>query len=226
MAYPIRLVIADDHEIFRDGLALMLSRQAGFSLEGQASDGIELIEVVEKTQPEVVITDIKMPRCDGIEATRHIIQKFPDLKIIALSMSDEEKQIVEMLEAGAKGYLLKNADKSEVIQAIQDVYLDKTYYCSQTSSKLAAMILKSSFNPFKKHKPVAFSDREIEIIKLICCQFTAQSIADQLYLSKRTVEGYRTRILEKMGVKNAVGVLIYALRHRLVSEVEISGVVS
>lgn len=221
MHYPLRVVIADDHEIFRDGLALMLSKQADIDLVGQAEDGKELIDLVETLQPDVVITDIKMPRCDGIEATKILISKNPDLKIIGLSMYDEEKLIVEMLEAGAKGYLLKNADKSQIVEAVHDVFMDKVYYCSNTSAKLASMILKSSFNPHKKQEPATFTEREVDIIKLICRQCTAQEIADQLYLSRRTVEGYRTKILEKMNVKNAVGVLVYALKHKLISEADV-----
>ena len=148
----ITLLIADDHEIFRDGLALMLSKQDDIKLLAQAENGKELIELTEQYQPDVVLTDIKMPRMDGIEATRILVQKFPDLKIIALSMFDEENLIVEMLESGAKGYLLKNADKHEILEAINSVYEDKAFYCKTTSARLASMIVKSRFNPYKKRQ--------------------------------------------------------------------------
>ena len=118
----ITLLIADDHEIFRDGLALMLSKQEDIRLIAQAENGKELIELTEKHQPDEVHTDIKMPRMDGIEATRILAQKFPDLKIIALSMFDEENLIDAMIESGAKGYLVKNADKNEIGEAITSVY--------------------------------------------------------------------------------------------------------
>lgn len=221
MNYAVKVAIADDHEIFRDGLVLMLSKEEEITLVGQAQDGRELVQLVERTQPDVVITDIKMPLCDGIEATKILLKKFPDLKIIGLSMFDEEKQIVEMLEAGAKGYLLKNADKSEIIDAVNDVFEGKVYYCRHTSAKLTSLILKSSFNPYKRQEQVTFTDRELEIIKLICRQCTATEIGEQLFISRRTVEGYRTKILEKMNVKNAVGVLVYALKHKLISEEDI-----
>src|SRR5882724_4657588 len=142
MKYNISLVIADDHEIFRDGLALMLSKQGDLSLMGQAEDGNELIEMVERLKPDLVITDIKMPRLDGIAATRLLLQKNPDIKIIALSMFDEDNLIVEMLEAGAKGYLLKNADKKEILEAIVTVYEDNIFYCKHTSARLASLIVK------------------------------------------------------------------------------------
>lgn len=220
MVDKITLVIADDHEIFRDGLALMLSKQKNIELVGQAENGRELIDLVEALEPDIILTDIKMPLIDGVEATRRILEKNSDRKIIALSMFDEENLIVDMLEAGARGYLLKNADKQEIIEAIVTVYENKTYYCRRTTAKLASMIVKSKFNPYKKNKPVEFNEREKDIIRYICMQDTAQQIADKLFLSKRTVEGYRTKILEKMNVRNTAGVVIYALKHHLITESE------
>ncbi len=217
----IRLAIADDHEIFRDGLALMLSKQDTVILTGQAADGEELIRVVTETQPDIVLTDVKMPRLGGIAASRILLQRYPNLKIIALSMFDEEDLIVEMLETGAKGYLLKNADKKEILEAILTVYEGSIFYCKHTSAKLASMIVKSKFDAQKRPHEALFTDREKEIIRLICRQHTAQEIGGLLYLSKRTVEGYRTRILEKMDVKNTAGVVIFALKHHLISEVDI-----
>jgi len=219
--YSISLVIADDHEIFRDGLALMLSKQEGLTLAGQAENGRQLIELVKELQPDIIITDIKMPLMSGIEATRLLLQQFPGLKIIALSMFDEEHLIVDMLEAGAKGYLLKNADKKEILEAIDAVYGDNNFYCRHTSARLASMIVKRKLDPFKKKNEILFSDREKEIIRLICRQMTAQEIGDQLFLSKRTVEGYRTRIMEKMEAKNTAGVVIFALKNSLIGEEEI-----
>ena len=221
MKYDIRIVIADDHEIFRDGIALMLSKQNDIILDGQAEDGKELIQLVEEKKPDVVLTDIKMPRMDGIEATKLLLKKNPDQKIIALSMFDEENLIVEMLEAGAKGYLLKNADKAEIMEAIEQVYEGNSFYCRHTSAKLAKMIMTSSFNPYKKTEKVVFTDREKEIIKYTCQQLTAQQIGEKLFLSKRTVEGYRTKILEKMNVRNTAGVVIYALKNSLIEEKDV-----
>jgi DNA-binding NarL/FixJ family response regulator len=222
MNSTIRLVIADDHEIFRDGLALMLSKQSTIVLTGQAADGEELLRLVADTRPDIVLTDIKMPRLSGISATRILLQRHPGLKIIALSMFDEEALIVEMLEAGAKGYLLKNADKKEILEAILTVHEGSIFYCKHTTAQLASLIVKSKFDAQKKMQEAIFTEREKEIIRLICRQHTAQEIGEQLYISKRTVEGYRTRILEKMEVKNTAGVVIFALRHHLISESDIS----
>ena len=221
MSSPIRLVIADDHEIFRDGLALMLSKQEAITLVGQAGDGKELIQLVADNQPDLVLTDIKMPRLDGIAAAKYLLQQYPHLKIIALSMFEEENLIVEMLEAGAKGYLLKNADKKEILEAILTVHAGNIFYCKHTSARLASLIVRSKFDPQKKDPSLLFTDREREVIRLICRQYTAQEIGVQLFLSKRTVEGYRTRILEKMDVKNTAGVVVFALKHSMIREEDI-----
>jgi len=221
MKNSIRLIIADDHEIFRDGLALMLSKQESVTLVGQASDGHELLQLVDETKPDMVLTDIKMPRLDGISGAKILLQRYPQLKIIALSMFEEEGLIVEMLEAGARGYLLKNADKKEILEAIMTVNEGNIFYCKHTTAHLASLIVKSKFDSRLKGHSNLFTDREKDIIRLICRQHTAQEIGDLLFLSKRTVEGYRTRILEKMDVKNTAGVVIYALKHSIIREEEI-----
>lgn len=209
----INVVMADDHELFRDGFKLTLSRTSDIKLVAEARDGKELLEMVQLHQPDVVITDIKMPRMDGIEAARKISAQWPHIGIIGLSMFDEEELIIEMLEAGAKGYLVKNADKAEVIEAIKTVYQQEPYYCKQTSNRLAQMIAKSRHNPFSRKKIASFTDKELEIIHLICEEFTNKEIADKLYLSIRTVEGHRLKILEKMDVKNSIGLVVYAIQH-------------
>jgi DNA-binding NarL/FixJ family response regulator len=221
MKKGIRLIIADDHEIFRDGLALMLSKQEAVTLIGQAGDGQELLRLVDESRPDMVLTDIKMPKLDGIAAAKLILERYPATKIIALSMFEEADLIVEMLEAGAKGYLLKNADKREILDAILTVDEGNIFYCKHTTAHLASLIVKSKFDAHKKSVGPLFTEREREIIKLICRQHTAQEIGGMLFLSKRTVEGYRTRILEKMDVKNTAGVVIFALKHSIIKEEEI-----
>ncbi len=208
----IKLIIADDHEIFRDGFKLMLTKYPEIKLVGEAENGKELVELTQKLQPDVVITDIKMPVMDGIEATKKIIELFPDMGIIGLSMFDEDDLIIDMLEAGAKGFLIKNAGKEQITEAIKTVYNNDPYYCKTTSHKLTNMIAKSRFNPYKKTAKVEFSEREKEIIGFICSEMTNKEIGDKLFLSVRTVEGHRLKILEKMGVKNSIGLVVYAVK--------------
>jgi DNA-binding NarL/FixJ family response regulator len=212
----IKLVIADDHEIFRDGFKLMLSKFPEIILVGEAGNGRELLELIEKENPDVILTDIKMPVMDGIEATKKIVELYPDKGIIGLSMYDDDELIIEMLEAGAKGYLIKNAGKEQIIEAIKTVYNSEPYYCRTTSSKLTQMIAKSRFNPYKKTEKAEFSEREKEIIACICDEMTNKEIGDKLFISVRTVEGHRLKILEKMNVKNTVGLVVYAIKNGIV----------
>ena len=211
----IKIIIADDHEIFRDGFKLMLSRYQEIKILGEAENGRELIELTQKLQPDVIITDIKMPVLDGIEASKKISRLFPDIGIIALSMFDEDDLIIDMFEAGAKGYLLKNSDKQDIIDAIVTVYNQNPYFGKTTSNKLIQMIARSSFNPYANKQKEEFSEREVEIIRLICQEFTNKEIGEKLFINVRTVEGHRMKILEKMNVKNTAGLVIYALRHKI-----------
>lgn len=211
----IKVIIADDHEIYRDGLRMVLSKQPDFDLIGEAADGKELIELVNAKLPDIVISDVKMPNMDGVTATRHLAEHFPHIGIIALTMFDEEELIIDMLEAGAKGYLLKNADKYEIVEAVKSVYNQQPYYCRHTSNKLAQMVAKSKFNPHKLQFKPDFNERELEIITSICNGLTSKEIAEKIFLSVRTIEGLRMKIMEKMDVKNTAGIIIYAIRHHL-----------
>lgn len=213
----IKIIIADDHEMYRDGFRLMLTKQKDIQLVAEAENGRELFELVALHKPDVVVTDIKMPLMDGIEATQKITEIFPDTGVICLSMFDEDDLIIDMLEAGAKGYLLKNSGKEQIAEAIKTVYNGDVYYCKTTSRKLTGLIAKSKFNPYTKKSKVVFSEREKEIIELICKEKSNKEIAEKLFLSVRTVEGHRLNILEKMGAKNSVGVVIYAMKEKLVS---------
>ena len=212
---PIQIVLADDHEIFRDGFRVMLKKQTGVNLIGEAENGEELLKLVEELQPDVVITDIKMPKLDGIGATKIITKKFPHIGVISLSMFDEENLIIDMLEAGAKGYLLKNAHKDEIIAAVEAVHNDQTYYCNHTSRKLTKMIADSSFNPNRRAVKPDFSDKEINVMRLVCQEFSNKEIALQLKLSVRTIEGYREKIQEKINARNTAGIVVYAIKNRI-----------
>ena len=211
----IKIVIADDHEIFRDGLKLMLQRQTDIIVAGEAADGKELIELVKHTLPDVIITDVKMPQLDGVAATKYLTEHYPSIGIIALTMFDEEDLIVDMLEAGAKGYLLKNADKTEIIEAVHTVANNEPHYCRLTSQKLAGMVAKSKFNWYLKKEKPEFNEREQEIILYICEGLTNKEIGEKIFLSVRTVEGLRLKIIEKMNVKNTAGIIVYAIREHL-----------
>jgi len=213
----IKIIIADDHEIFLSGLKLLIAELQELQLVGEAANGRELIQLVNDKNPDVIITDIKMPVMDGIEATRQIKQMHPGIGIIALSMFNEDDLVIDMLEAGARGYVLKNTNKKELSTAIKSVREGSFYYCTATSEKLMQMIADSKFNPFKDKIKPKFSTREREVIKLICQEYSNKEMAAALNLSIRTIESYKENIQQKIGAKNAIGIAVYALKHNLVN---------
>lgn len=208
----INVVIADDHEIFRDGLKLMLRNAERINIVGEAANGKQLLQVINDTNPDVIITDIKMPEMDGVEATKYVKEHYPDMKVIALSMFDDEQLILEMLDSGAIGYLLKNSDKAEVIEAVHTVFTGIPYYCKFTSAKMAKLIAFSKHSDRKRKKEAEFTDREKEIIIFMCEEYTNKEIAEKLCISARTIEGIRMKILEKMNAKNVAGIVVEAIR--------------
>lgn len=213
MNYKIQLMIADDHEIYRDGLRTLLEQCGDYTVTAEASTGKQLITHCERNVPDVVMTDIMMPVMNGIEATKWLAENLPVVRVIALSMFNQDHLILDMLKAGASGYLIKNAHKSEITEAIQSVYKNKPYYCSSTSHKLARLI-GSKVGPKAQNNPT-FSSREIEIIKMICEEKTTKEIGDRLNMSARTAEEHRKRIRDKMDVKGTAGMVIYAIRNDL-----------
>jgi DNA-binding NarL/FixJ family response regulator len=206
----IKILIADDHEMVREGLQIMASKIEEIEIIGEASNGEELILLTKKLQPDVVMVDVKMPRYNGIEATKLIKTEFPHIGIIALSSFDEESLVMDMLNAGAKGYLLKNASKQEITEAVKAVYHDQPYYCKDINLKLAQMIAKGG--QFPHHRNHDFTEREIEVIKMICQEYSSKQIAAVLHLKTRTIERYRDAIMQKMDVRNAAGVVKFAIK--------------
>jgi DNA-binding NarL/FixJ family response regulator len=216
MKNSIQLVIADDHEIFRQGFLSMIKKEKRLSVIGQAKDGEELVELVVKNKPDVAFVDISMPKMDGIEATRIITERSPLTHVIALSMFNDDNHIIDMLEAGASGYLLKNTTLEEVLKAIDSVMKGDNYFCNDASVKLVRLITAGK-NKLSRTKTVAsFTDREIEIMNLMCEQLTIKEIADQLGLSPRTIETYRVALQEKTASRNSIGIVLYAIQNGIV----------
>ena len=211
----IEIVIADDHEIFRKGFKLLFKNLKEVVIVGEADNGKSLIESVDLHKPDIVITDIQMPEMNGVDACRAIRKKYPDMQVIALTSFNDDHFIVDMLEAGASGYLLKNTNKKELQEAIEAVYSGDVYYSVATSNKLARLIAESKANPGKYLGTVKFSEREISIIRLICQELTNKEIASRLNLSMRTVESHREKIQQKTGARNTAGIVVYAMKHGL-----------
>jgi DNA-binding NarL/FixJ family response regulator len=215
---PINLAIVDDHKIFRNGLKATLEDCPDFKLLIEASNGRELIGQLATHAPDVILMDIKMPEMDGMQTTAYIHQHFKEIKVLALSMHNEDKYIVDMMKVGASGYLLKNAEPEEIIEAIQTVY-DKGFYFNEHLSVTLIKQLVGPGNYIDSAGPqqVDLNDREIEVLKLVCQEHSNQEIADKIFLSVRTVEGYRARLFEKTGSKNLVGLVIFAIKKGIIS---------
>jgi DNA-binding NarL/FixJ family response regulator len=216
MREKIRVIIADDHDIYRDGLKLLLNSDE-IEVVGEASNGIQLLDEARKYKPDVVLTDLMMPVSTGIEAIKEL-KKENFERIIALSFFDSDTLIVEALESGAMGYLHKNVQKEEIVEAIKDVYNFRSYYSKATDMRLARSIIKSRYNPYLNKSVPFFTLQEIEIIRLICQEKSSPEIGKILNMGTRTVEGHRAKIVQKMNVRTPVGIAIYAIKNKLLPD--------
>lgn len=206
----IRIIIADDHSIFREGLKIILKAVNRLEVAGEAANGEELIACAAETVPDVILTDIKMPLLDGIQATRDLCARFPGCRIIGLSMYSEEHLIVEMLEAGAQGYLLKSAASEEVVTAIETVYARKPYFSQEITESMTKIIVGRQVR-LKENRHAELTELEKQIMQLICKEMTSKQIADILRVNKRTIESYRMRIMDKIGARSVAGIITFAL---------------
>ncbi|MEO7043674.1 MAG: response regulator transcription factor [Ferruginibacter sp.] len=209
----IRIIVADDHQIFRDGFKSVLKNQDKIVLVGEAANGFELLSQIEKTMPDVILTDIKMPAMGGIEVTKIISKRFPDIGVIALTTFNDDHFIIDMLEAGAKGFILKDTPNDEILKAIETVHEKNSYYCATTHTKLSAILNENIYNNKTGLRKFTFSEREKDIIRFICRGFSNKEISEKMNVSKRTVEGHRDRIMLKTDTQNIAGIVTFAIRH-------------
>jgi len=209
----IKVIIADDHDVYRDGLHLLLNKEKEIKIIAEASNGRKLTCLAKQFKPDVVLTDLVMPEMDGIHAIKEITEGDPTVQCIAITTYESDQLIIESLEAGAMGYIMKNAQRGEIVEAIKTVREGHPYYCKTTSIKLAKKISKSKFNPYTVDNHNLFSAREKDIIRLVCEEKTSEEIGKVLFMSGRTVERIRAKILEKMNVKTSAGVAIYAIKN-------------
>jgi DNA-binding NarL/FixJ family response regulator len=213
---PVRMILADDHELFRDGFIAMLKKEPDIEIVGEAKDADELIKLTRELKPDVIVTDILMPPgMNGIEATKKILTEFPEIGIIALSMFNDENLLSQMIEAGAKGYLLKNAHKDEIIEAVKTVYRGHNYYCKSTTIKLTKILTNDTFFREGQNRKTLFSEKERAIIVMICKGFSSQKMADELHRSIRTIESHRKNICRKINAKNVADIINYAIKHKI-----------
>lgn len=213
--YPVKIAIADDYKIFRDGLKVSLLADENFVVMQEFDNGEELLAGVAKEQPNVIIMDLKMPVMDGMEATLQIRKQFPDIKVLVVTMYEDDKFIIHLMENGANGYLLKNAEPEEIRKAIYSV-MENGYYFNDLVNKalLKKLVIKNNIKP-AFNQNVEFTEREMEVLKMICEEKTAPEIAKEIFLSPRSVEGIRQRLIEKVGVRNTAGLVMFAVKNGL-----------
>lgn len=212
MSKTIQVVLADDHQLFRNGLRILLDAFDEFSVVGEASNGEELVRIVGNCGCDVVLMDIDMPLLDGIEATRKSVEINPEIKVIALSMYGEEEYYYRMVEAGAKGFILKDSDISEVKEAIITVNNGGNYF----SQELLYNVIQKMKTRESENKMANLSRREKEILEKICEGMSNHEIADTLFISKRTVDKHRANLLSKTNSKNTASLILHAIKNKII----------
>ncbi len=212
----IRVAIADDHKIFRKGVILSLRPYSNIKFMLEAENGNDLIQGLAITEVDVVLMDLRMPGKDGIEATKIVSKQFPNIKVLVLSMYEDERFVYHLMENGASGYLLKNAEPQEIRRAIMEVQ-EKGYYLNNFVNRI---LLKKSHAKQKVvpslNNEITLSDKEKDVLRFICMEFTAAEIAQKMEISARTVEAIKDRLMERFGTKNTAGLVFFAVKNNLI----------
>ena len=206
-----RVFIVEDHAIFREGLKRVLSEMPDVELVGEAGNGAEFLEKLKKVTPDIVLMDIQMPVMDGLEATDKALERDPSLKILVISMFGEEEYVYSMVEKGVSGFILKTSGILDLERAINRVAEGHQYY----SEEIMGLLVKK-VRQIDAPEKVTFTGKEMEVLRLLCKGASNNEIADKLFLSVRTVEGYRNKLLQKTGSANVINLVIYALRNKIV----------
>jgi DNA-binding NarL/FixJ family response regulator len=210
-----KFAIADDHEIFRQGLKLVLSDDPSLKFVCEAENGFALIQLIRQHQPDVVLLDLKMPGMDGFAATKEIRSEFPEMKILVLTMFHEEQFIISLLEAGANGYLTKNYSPEKIKQAIHTVCDEGFYHNEMVSRALLKKLVQHNLGVPSFKPGITLSEKEVQVLQLICQELTAAEIGEKIFLSARTIDGIRAGLMEKLGVRNIAGLVMYAVKNGL-----------
>lgn len=214
----IRVLIADDHVIVRDGVRMILEAQSDMEVVGEASDGREALEKARQLSPSLVLMDIAMPGMNGLEATAAIKKDLPDVQVLALTMHEDYQYFFEMLRAGASGYVLKGASSADLLAAIRAVHEGGVYLHPAVAKNLVTDFIKRMEPGEEKARYDGLSDRERQVLKLVAEGKTSQQIADELFLSANTVQTHRAHIMEKLHLQNRTELIRYALRKGLIAE--------
>lgn len=208
-----KVILVDDHQMLIDGLSAILAANENIEILKTFTNGNLLLEELHELQPEIILTDISMPDIDGYELTKKIKQQNPDIQVIALSMSGSIADINKMLDVGISGYVLKNVGNQELIEAIYKVAQGKMHFSDDVTEE---MVKNKHAKPNKQEDQVKLTERELEILKLIVQELNNAEIADKLFISERTVETHRKNMIRKFNTKTIVGLIKYAMDHKLI----------
>jgi DNA-binding NarL/FixJ family response regulator len=211
----IKIIIADDHQMFIDGIKSLLKLDKKMTIVGEANNGQVVLDILEKTKTDIILMDVNMLVMDGIEATKQVRQKYPDVKILMLTMFNTRDYIEKVLRAGAHGYILKNTGKEELHEAIETVIRGESYFSKEVTERIMEGLQKKKAtenNPMM----VELTEREKDVLKLISEELTTQEIADKLFISHHTVETHRKNLISKLNVRNTAGLVKYAVHQGLV----------
>ena len=212
----IKVLLVEDHTILREGIKALLEKEPGIEVIGEADDGIEAMKAVEKLQPDIVLLDITLPYLNGLEITRKISKRYPGIKVLILTMHNSEEYVIELLTAGAKGYIIKQAAPNELISAIRSVSEGFIFLSPEISKKVVGRInIKGRLNKDKKDR-FQLSERETEVLQLIVEEHSPRDIAGLLFISIKTVENHRYNIMKKLDIHSIAGLTKYALEKRII----------
>lgn len=213
----LRVLITDDHQILLDSLSLLISTIPGVEIAGTVNDSRKVLHVLENDEIDVLVTDFNMPHLTGIDLTLKVREKFPKLKILMLTVSEDADTIRQAFQAGISGYVMKKANRAELERAITTVASGEKYFSEAVMKELLSPAsMQAPAHEDIPSTPIAVTSRELEIIKLIAQELSTTEIAERLFISVGTVETHRHNILRKLNVKNAIGIIKYAMRHKLV----------
>lgn len=215
METNIRIALADDHQLVRFGIALILKSEPNFMVVQEAANGKELLDGLPVSRPDVVLLDLEMPVMSGKETLKAIRATNPELRVLILTVHQNHAFIYQMMELGANGYLVKDAEPEEMLKAIRKVYRDDYYFSEPVSRAMLKGISGSGALATNKLPEHGLTGREIDVLKLICQERTTPEIGEALFLSPKTIEGYRKVLIEKSGVRNMAGLVLFAVRHGL-----------
>jgi len=211
----IKIILTDDHQLFRDGIKSLLQTTQHIEIVGEASKGKKLLELLKQSTPDILILDITLPDISGIEITRQVSHDYPHLKVLILSMHNEDEFVINALKAGAKGYLPKDISKHELLEAIKTIYEGKEYFSKTISETFFKKFVQRTRIGLQGENPI-LTPRETEVVKLVAEGLKNQQIADKLFISVRTVDAHKNNIMKKLNLKSNIDIVKFAIKYELI----------